>query len=438
VAKGAVHDDETGDEIMGGSRHSNEMYELVDGVTPRAVIRVIGVGGGGCNTVNQMAAANIEGVEFIVANTDRDHLEKCRPTLQLQIGAEVTRGLGAGSNPQIGREAAEEDRDRIREMLEGTDLLFITAGMGGGTGTGAAPVIAEIARELGILTVAVVTKPFPHEGKKRMVIAQEGIRELQQHVDSLIMIPNEKLRLVLGGAVTLLSGFKAANDVLQNAVQGISDLITRPGMMNVDFADVKTVMTNRGMAMMGLGAASGDDRARKAVESALSSPLLDDLELTGARGILVNITSDESLTLDELELINERIGEIASNEADIKCGTSFDPTLGCEIRVTVVATGLEGSRPAIAKPTPAQEGFNPRLRGVGAPLGSEGLGAPRGVVTPLRQQSEGGGWAPRVHESAPSGQPLRNARPVVAPAFAALDYNEEMLDIPAFLRAQAD
>jgi len=346
---------------MGGNKQSNELYELVDGVTPRAVIHVIGVGGGGCNTVNQMAAAGIGGVEFIVANTDRDHLEKCLPTLQLQIGAEVTRGLGAGSNPKVGREAAEEDRDRIREMLEGTDLLFITAGMGGGTGTGAAPVIAEIARELGILTVAVVTKPFPHEGKKRMAIAQEGIRELQQHVDSLIMIPNEKLRLVLGGAVTLLNGFKAANDVLQNAVQGISDLITRPGMMNVDFADVKTVMTNRGMAMMGLGSASGEDRARKAVEAALSSPLLDDLELIGARGILVNITSDESLTLDELELINERIGEIGSHEADIKCGTSFDPTLGGELRVTVVATGLDGSRAAAKMPQP--EAINPRLRG---------------------------------------------------------------------------
>lgn len=419
---------------MGGSKQSNELYELVDGVTPRAVIRVIGVGGGGCNTVNQMAAANIDGVEFIVANTDRDHLEKCRPTLQLQIGAEVTRGLGAGSNPKVGREAAEEDRDRIREMLEGTDLLFITAGMGGGTGTGAAPVIAEIARELGILTVAVVTKPFPHEGKKRMAIAQEGILQLQQHVDSLIMIPNEKLRLVLGGAVTLLSGFKAANDVLQNAVQGISDLITRPGMMNVDFADVKTVMTNRGMAMMGLGAASGEDRARKAVEAALSSPLLDDLELTGARGILVNITSDESLTLDELELINDRIGEIASNEADIKCGTSFDPTLGGELRVTVVATGLEGSRVAL-KAVP-QEQLSTRLRTSGAPLGSEGLGSRGGVVTALRQPSEPS-WAPRLHESS-NAAPVRNARPGVNPAFAALDYNEEMLDIPAFLRAQAD
>lgn len=415
---------------MGGNKMSTELFELVDGTSKRAVIRVIGVGGGGCNTVNQMAAANIQGVEFISANTDRDHLEKCVPTLQLQLGAEVTRGLGAGSNPQIGREAAEEDRDRIREMLEGTDLLFITAGMGGGTGTGAAPVIAEIARELGILTVAVVTKPFPHEGKKRMAIASEGIRELQQHVDSLILIPNEKLRLVLGGAVTLLSGFKAANDVLQNAVQGISDLITRPGMMNVDFADVKTVMTNRGMAMMGLGAATGDDRAKKAVEAALSSPLLDDLELTGARGILVNITSDDSLTLDELELINERINEIASPDVDMKCGTSFDPTLGGELRVTVVATGLEGSR--IAKQV--QPEAAPRLHGVPSRPGLTGHGN-AGIVTALRQPSP---WptTERVHEAAMP--PMRNARPAIAPALAALEYNEELLDIPAFLRAQAD
>ena len=416
---------------MGGSKMSTELFELVDGTSKRAVIRVIGVGGGGCNTVNQMAAAGIQGVEFISANTDRDHLEKCLPTLQLQLGAEVTRGLGAGSNPKIGREAAEEDRDRIREMLEGTDLLFITAGMGGGTGTGAAPVIAEIARELDILTVAVVTKPFPHEGKKRMAIAQEGIRELQQHVDSLILIPNEKLRLVLGGAITLLSGFKAANDVLQNAVQGISDLITRPGMMNVDFADVKTVMTNRGMAMMGLGAATGDDRAKKAVEAALSSPLLDDLELTGARGILVNITSDDSLTLDELELINERINEIASPEVDMKCGTSFDPSLGGELRVTVVATGLEGMRPA---KTMQPEVAAPRLQGVG-PRGMAGHGGNAGIVTSLRQPSA---WPAHTRDHEPVAVPMRNARPGLAPAMAALDYNEDLLDIPAFLRAQAD
>jgi len=420
---------------MVGSKVVSEMFELVDGTSKRAVIRVIGVGGGGCNTVNQMAAANIQGVEFISANTDRDHLEKCLPTLQLQLGSEVTRGLGAGSNPKVGREAAEEDRDRIREMLEGTDLLFITAGMGGGTGTGAAPVIAEIARELGILTVAVVTKPFPHEGKKRMQIALEGIRELQQHVDSLILIPNEKLRLVLGGAITLLSGFKAANDVLQNAVQGISDLITRPGMMNVDFADVKTVMTNRGMAMMGVGSSSGDERARKAVEAALSSPLLDDLELTGARGILVNITSDDSLTLDELELINERINEIASDEVDMKCGTSFDPSLGGELRVTVVATGLESTRAAVAQPElTGRSRLNAVPMSPGLPSGlPASAAAGPAVVAPLRQPSV---WPARAPD--PATAPVRPARASVAPALSAFDYNEELLDIPAFLRAQAD
>jgi cell division protein FtsZ len=405
-----------------GSQVIPEMFELVDGQLKRALIRVIGVGGGGCNTVNQMAAANIQGVEFIAANTDRDHLEKCVPTLQLQLGAQVTRGLGAGSNPKVGREAAEEDRERIKEMLEGTDLLFITAGMGGGTGTGAAPVIAEVAKELNVLTVAVVTKPFPHEGKKRMAVALDGIRELQQYVDSLIVIPNEKLRLVLGGSVTLLNGFKAANDVLQNAVQGISDLITRPGMINVDFADVRTVMANRGMAMMGLGSAAGDDRAKKAVDAALASPLLDDIELTGARGILVNITCDESLTLDELELINERINEIASPEVDMKCGTSFDPGLNGELRVTVVATGLEGPR---AKAAAAPEAPQPRLR-------VPGLAAP-GVVTPLRGQNP---WPPRARElEVPPA--VRQARSAAA-HIAAAEYNEEILDIPAFLRAQAD
>jgi len=288
-------------------------------------------------------------------------------------------------------------------------------------------VIAEISRELEILTVAVVTKPFPHEGKKRLAVAQDGIRELQQHVDSLILIPNEKLRLVLGGNVTLLNGFKAANDVLQNAVQGISDLITRPGMMNVDFADVKTVMANRGMAMMGLGAASGEDRAKKAVEAALSSPLLDDLELIGARGILVNITCDESLTLDELELVNERINEIASAEVDMKCGTSFDPALNGELRVTVVATGLEGSRAAqiAAKAKEAAEQQHPRMKSPG-------------VVTPLRTPSA---WPARGHDvEIPAHQPQRHAhaRPATSASLMALDYNEELLDIPAFLRAQAD
>lgn len=391
----------------------SEMFELVDGQYKRAVIRVIGVGGGGCNTVNQMAQADIGGVEFISANTDRDHLQKCLPVVQLQMGANVTRGLGAGSDPRVGREAAEEDRERIREMLESTDLLFITAGMGGGTGTGAAPVIAQIAKELEVLTVAVVTKPFPHEGKKRMHIALEGIRELQQHVDSLIVIPNEKLRLVLGGSVTLLNGFKAANDVLQNAVQGISDLITRPGMINVDFADVRTVMANRGMAMMGLGSATGEERAELAVQAALASPLLDDLELHGARGILVNITCDDSLTLDELELINERINEIASPEADMKSGTSFDPGLDGEIRVTVVATGLDSPRKA-----------EPEVTGPVKPQ----------VVTPILRPGLGSRSGLR---SGPETTPVRLHRPA-AGGLAALDLNEELLDIPTFLRAQAD
>ncbi|TAM10212.1 MAG: cell division protein FtsZ [Nevskiaceae bacterium] len=396
----------------------NETFELVDGQSKRAVIRVIGVGGGGCNTVNQMAQADIQGVEFICANTDRDHLEKCLPVMQLQIGAAVTRGLGAGSDPKVGREAAEEDQDRIREMLEDTDLLFVTAGMGGGTGTGAAPVIAQIAQELGILTVAVVTKPFPHEGKKRMRIALDGIKELQQRVDSLIVIPNEKLRLVLGGSVTLLSGFKAANDVLQNAVQGISDLITRPGMMNVDFADVRTVMSNRGMAMMGLGAAQGEDRAERAVEAALASPLLDDLELAGARGILVNITCDDSLTLDELERVNTRINEIASAEADTKFGTSFDPSLNGELRVTVVATGLDGQRgvqvaaqPEVAVPAATMGGLHP-------------------LVTHLRPSSLTDA-RPAVETPMPRRMPMMRGN-------SALAIDEEILDIPAFLREQAD
>ena len=420
---------------------ASEMFELVDGECKRAVIRVIGVGGGGCNTVNQMSLGRIQGVDFVVANTDRVHLEKCVPTTQLQLGATITRGLGAGSDPKRGRAAAEEDRDRLKEVLEGTDLLFITAGMGGGTGTGAAPVIAEVAKELGILTVAVVTKPFPHEGPKRMHVALEGIQQLQQHVDSLIMIPNEKLRLVLGGAISVKEGFKAANDVLQNAVQGISDLITRPGEINVDFADVRTVMSSRGMAMMGLGAASGEDRAKRAVEAALSSPLLDDLELSGARGILVNITCDESLTLDELELINERINEIASPDADMKSGTSFDPSLNGELRVTVVATGLEGvgkarAREALERTLPGgmrmQQSIPDSAHMAHAPTGTPGLRKPMSVVTPFsRQETAPQQMSPRQLDT-PTFLRQRQS------SHGLEEFNEELLDIPAFLRAQAD
>lgn len=398
----------------------NDHFELMDGQLRKACIRVIGVGGGGCNTVNQMAQAGIQEVEFLVANTDRDHLERCIPTSQLQLGPQLTRGLGAGSDPAKGRDAAEEDRDRIRELLQGTDLLFITAGMGGGTGTGAAPVIAQIAREIGILTVAVVTKPFAYEGKKRMNVAMKGIEDLRQHVDSLIMIPNEKLRLVLGGKATVQQGFKAANDVLQNAVQGISELITCPGLVHVDFADVVTVMSSRGMAMMGLGAASGEDRAQRAVEMALSSPLLDDLEMSGARGILVNISCDDSLTLDEHQYINERIYEIASEEADMKCGTSFNPNLSGELRVTVVATGLNGIK-TTAQVTTSVPTLNPKVT----------LLTPQPAIQPSRQ----------VDYEKPTiirNEPRRNLMGGAQALNVLEEFNEEMLSIPAFLRNQAD
>lgn len=401
---------------------TQDVFEVLDGQRKKALIRVIGVGGGGCNTVNQMAQAGIEGVDFICANTDRDHLERCIPTSQLQLGAGLTRGLGAGSDPKVGRLSAEEDRERIKELIEGTDLLFITAGMGGGTGTGAAPVIAQIAKELNVLTVAVVTKPFIFENKRRMNIAMQGLEELRQFADSLIVIPNEKLSLVLGRQITMINAFRAANDVLQNAVQGISELITRPGQLNVDFADVKTVMSNRGMAMMGVGYASGEGRAQKAVEMALSSPLLDDIELQGARGLLVNVSCDESLQMEEYQLINEKVHEIASEEADAKCGMAFNPNLGGEIRVTVVATGLHGVKAPAAVPAPAQ---NPKVANLMPRLGDSG------GVTNIRSPE------PEKHTMVRERQVLRvgtgSGSSVAFP-----DISEDILNIPAFLRNQAD
>jgi cell division protein FtsZ len=379
-----------------------EIFEVTDGKSDRAVIRVIGVGGGGCNTVNQMVETGIDGVDFICANTDRQHLERCKTTAILQLGAGITRGLGAGSNPDVGRQSALEDKDRIRELIDGTDLLFITAGMGGGTGTGAAPVIAEIAKEMQVLTVGVVTKPFGFEGKKRMAAAMKGIEELEKFADSMVLIPNEKLSVVMGPQVTLAAAFKAANDVLQNAVQGISDLITRPGLQNVDFADVKTVMMNRGKAMMGLGMGSGDKRAEQAVEMALSSPLLDDLELANARGVLVNISCDNSLSLQEVNLIMNRVAGIASDDVDAKYGTSLDPALNGEMRVTVVATGLGG----------------------------------KANVVPITSAP------PKLaHRTANLDEPAiirTGGKRSMPQALEGLVMDEQLLDIPAFLRAQAD
>ncbi len=319
----------------------SNMFELNDSLPQNAVIKVIGVGGGGGNAIKHMlTSANIEGVEFIRANTDRQALEEPLPGLVLQLGTGITKGLGAGANPEVGRESAIEDRDRIREMLEGADLVFITAGMGGGTGTGGTPIVAEVAKELGALTVAVVTKPFPFEGKKRMQYAEEGIQKLSQVVDSLITIPNQKLLSVLGKGVTLLDAFRAANDVLLGAVQGISELITRPGLINVDFADVRTVMSEMGIAMMGTGSARGENRARLAAEAAISSPLLDDISLAGAKGVLVNISAGMDMSIAEFEEVGDAVKSFTSEDATVIVGTVIDETLVDELRVTLVATGL--------------------------------------------------------------------------------------------------
>ncbi|MBF2758831.1 MAG: cell division protein FtsZ [Ectothiorhodospiraceae bacterium AqS1] len=316
------------------------MFELADTSTNNAVIRVIGVGGGGGNAVEHMITKNVEGVDFVCANTDSQALKKSTARTLIQLGADVTKGLGAGANPEVGREAAMEDRERIKELLAGSDMLFITAGMGGGTGTGASPVIANIAREMGILTVAVVTRPFPFERNRRIRIADDGIRELAQNVDSMITIPNERLLKVLGEKVTLVDAFAAANDVLCGAVQGIADLITHTGMVNVDFADVRTVMSEKGPAMMGSGRASGPDRASQATDAAVRCPLLEDIDLSGARGILVNISARDDLSIQELNLVGDTIGEFASEDAMVIVGATLDESMGEDIAVTVVATGL--------------------------------------------------------------------------------------------------
>ena len=390
------------------------MFELIDNLPQNAVIKVVGVGGGGGNALEHMVINNVEGVDFICANTDAQALKNMTARTVLQLGTAVTKGLGAGANPLIGREAALEDRDRIAEVLQGSDMVFITAGMGGGTGTGAAPIVAEVARDMGILTVAVVTKPFPFEGRKRMQIAEEGIRELSQHVDSLITIPNEKLLTVLGKDASLLSAFSKANDVLLGAVQGIADLIIRPGMINVDFADVKTVMSEMGMAMMGTGHASGPNRAREAAEAAIRSPLLEDVNLMGARGILVNITAGPDLSLGEFSEVGNTVEEFASETATVVVGTVIDPELRDELRVTVVATGL-GAR--VEKPVKVVDNT-----AAAAPVARQAEGsAPnyRDLDRPTVMRNSGAAQAAAASLSRPADD---------------LDY----LDIPAFLRRQAD
>ena len=380
------------------------MFELLDAQRQSAVIKVIGVGGGGGNAVAHMVDAGIEGVDFICANTDAQALSSARVRTALQIGCNITKGLGAGADPDIGRQAAMEDRDRIKEIIEGADMLFITAGMGGGTGTGATPIVAQVAKELGILTVAIVTRPFEMEGTKRSLIANQGLAELGKYVDSLITIPNEKLLAVLGGQTTLLDAFRSANQVLQGAVQGIAELITRPGLINVDFADVRTVMSEMGMAMMGTGTSSGEDRAREAAEAAISSPLLEDINLAGANGILVNVTAGTDLSIGEFQEVGATIKEFASDDATVVIGTVIDPDMTDRIRVTVVATGLGKSATNAESPMRIV-----KRAAAAAEPNHHGLDKP----TVQRKRAVGDGLSDTVLQ-------------------------EEMLDIPAFLRRQAD
>lgn len=399
------------------------MFELADNEQSSAVIKVIGVGGGGGNAVSHMMRSNIEDIEFICANTDAQALKKVEAKTVLQLGQNVTKGLGAGTNPEIGRQAALEDRERIAELLEGANMVFITTGMGGGTGTGAAPIIAEVAKEMGILTVAVVTRPFPFEGKRRMQIADEGIRALSEHVDSLITIPNEKLLTILGKDASLLSAFAKADDVLAGAVRGISDLMQRPGLMNVDFADVRTVMSEMGMAMMGTGCASGPNRAREATEAAIRNPLLEDINLQGARGILVNITAGLDLALGEYTEVGNIIEQFASEHATVKIGAVIDPEMRDDLHVTVVATGLG---PRMEKPTvKVVEG--------GLQMATVLTQPPARTESAINNYSQ--------YDLPPSARTGVSGMRGTVPAAATKAVSQEdleYLDIPAFLRHQAD
>ena len=381
-------------------------FELMDTYGQNAIIKVVGIGGGGGNAVNHMMNSQIDGVDFICANTDAQALNNVSARTVIQLGNELTKGLGAGTNPEIGRQAAVDDRERIEQAMEGADMVFLTAGMGGGTGTGATPVFAEITKDMGILTVAVVTRPFPFEGKQRAAVAEKGIEELRQYVDSLITIPNEKLLPVLGREVSLVNAFNEANDVLYGAVQGIADLITRPGLINVDFADVRKVMSEMGLAMMGTGVATGENKAREAAEKAIASPLLEDVNLQGARGILVNITGGPDLALGEFDEVGNTVKEFASDDAVFVIGTVIDPELHEEIRVTVVATGLAN----------AAAGQNETIRLVRTKTGELDFGQ-LDKPTIIRQK---GAEAKRTRTDHRKDDDL--------------DY----LDIPAFLRRQAD
>lgn len=426
------------------------MFELIEAVGQRAEIRVIGVGGGGGNAVEHMLQAELEGVGFINANTDAQTLTRSNAPTVLQIGENLTKGLGAGANPEIGRQAAIEDRERIAEAIQGADMVFIAAGMGGGTGTGATSVIAELAREMKMLTVAVVTRPFPFEGAKRMELARQGILELQDHVDSLIIIPNEKVLAVMGQHATMIDAFHKADEVLLNAVQGISELITRPGLINVDFADVRTVMSEMGMAMMGSATASGENRAVEAARMAISSPLLEDVDLHGAKGILVNITAGLDMTIGEYESVGTAIGEYAAADANVVIGTALDASMREDLRVTMVATGLVdrqgGLKPEIVTAQRVMPGdkFAPHAQAKAQTEAHAQAEAQEDARNEVRHDSR--------HDSRPV--PLRTVpnrkppadihathggrAPLSGRTNMAPELDMERYELPAFLRRQAD
>jgi len=405
------------------------MFELMDAYSQSAVIKVIGVGGGGGNAVVHMVTSGIEGVQFMCINTDAQALQAGKVKTSLQIGSNITKGLGAGADPEVGRQAALEDRERISELLEGCDMLFITAGMGGGTGTGAAPIVAQLAKERGLLTVAVVTKPFTMEGNKRLFVAEHGIAELAKHCDSLITIPNQRLLTVLGPQTSLLDAFKAANRVLQGAVQGIAELITRPGLINVDFADVRTVMAETGVAMMGTGSANGEGRARQAAEAAVSHPLLEDINLAGAHGILVNVTAGPDLSIGEFQEVGQIVKQFASEDATVVVGTVIDPELAREIRVTVVATGL-GRTAGATSPT-TEEPSGP-VRGGAVTHGNSGRGEPPMKVVPARRTALG------ETDYAALDKPTVQRQKALADGTGLEAAAEGLLDIPSFLRRQVE
>ena len=388
------------------------MFEFDESVDQSAKIKVVGVGGGGGNAVNTMIANNIQGVEFVAANTDAQALRANKAPVKVQLGGQLTKGLGAGANPSTGRDAALEDKERMADLLKGADMVFIAAGMGGGTGTGAAPVIAEAAREAGALTVGVVTKPFSREGKQRLAKAEDGIRELKKHVDSLIVIPNDRLISLAGKSMSILDAFKPSDDVLRQAVQGISEVIHSHGMINVDFADVKAIMSERGMAMMGIGLGSGDDRAVQAAKRAIESPLLEDIDVSGARGVLVNITGSSSLTMDEFEAVNRTIHEKVHEDANIIVGVAIDESMGDDVKVTAIVTGF-GDRFDVVKE-------RRDLRSV-SPVGSR---PEVSYETPAYVRAE--------------RQPVQPKEVVYTRARSFADDEEDQYDIPTFLRKSVD